>query len=276
MSAGQYRKRPVVVEAMRYGTNNGWQIRAWSKSAVIESPVLDPTPDNPTGHYLQILTLEGMMSAGVGDWIIRGVKGEFYPCKPDIFELTYEPADNPAPPPPATDPHEPKKPRRAPTREEFIATLNGFRDLKSDGDVILNNAMVEVDLIKAFDTLAAERDAARAALQAQGEIRLDIRGASELRLRVGTLLQLHWKTLTDEQLLAIKAICDKAAGVKPSQDPRIEAWRALTEEERSYRVEDLRTWADLVEAGATLDGADHGPSPLRIAASALEALGEKA
>lgn len=54
--------------------------------------------------------------------------------------------------------HEPKEPRRAPTREEFIATLNRFRDLESDGVVILNNAIVEVDLIKAFDALADERD----------------------------------------------------------------------------------------------------------------------
>jgi len=57
-------------------------------------------------------------------------------------------------------------------------------------------------------------------------------------------------------------------------DPRIEAWRALDAEQRSYRVDDLRTWADMVEAGAAPDGADHGPSPLRIAAAALEALAE--
>ena len=60
------------------------------------------------------------------------------------------------------------------------------------------------------DKAEAERDAARVALHAQGEIRLDIRGASELRLRVGTLLQLHWKTLTNAQLDAIQAICAEA------------------------------------------------------------------
>jgi hypothetical protein len=41
---------------------------------------------------LAVYTLEGVMKASVGDWIIRGVKGELYPCKPDIFEATYEPA----------------------------------------------------------------------------------------------------------------------------------------------------------------------------------------
>ncbi len=45
------------------------------------------------GYSLTIRTLEGVMRADIGDMIIRGVKGEFYPCKPDIFEATYEPAD---------------------------------------------------------------------------------------------------------------------------------------------------------------------------------------
>ena len=43
------------------------------------------------GHVIAIDTLEGEMHADPGDWIIRGVQGEFYPCKPDIFEATYEP-----------------------------------------------------------------------------------------------------------------------------------------------------------------------------------------
>ena len=47
-----------------------------------------PTPDSYKGIYIQ--TLEGTMLASVGDYIIKGVKGEFYPCKPDIFEATYE------------------------------------------------------------------------------------------------------------------------------------------------------------------------------------------
>ena len=48
---------------------------------------------SPQGEPLLVIqTLEGDMSAALGDWIIKGVKGEFYPCKPDIFEVTYEPA----------------------------------------------------------------------------------------------------------------------------------------------------------------------------------------
>ena len=52
-------------------------------------------PSDPTdvAEWVAIPTLEGTMRAEIGDWIIRGVKGEFYPCKPDIFEATYEPAD---------------------------------------------------------------------------------------------------------------------------------------------------------------------------------------
>ena len=89
----KYRKKPVVIEAEEYTGDNGWKINQWSENKVIESPVLEPTEDNPSGTYLQIETLEGWMTAIVGDWIIRGVKGEFYPIKNDIFLLTYEKAD---------------------------------------------------------------------------------------------------------------------------------------------------------------------------------------
>lgn len=88
----KYRKKPVIIEAIQYTGQNGHEIHSWSKSAILESPVPEPTSDNPTGAYLQIKTLEGTMTAKVGDWIIRGVKGEFYPCKPEIFAATYEPA----------------------------------------------------------------------------------------------------------------------------------------------------------------------------------------
>ena len=86
----QYRKKPVVIDAIQYTGHNGHEIYNISGKKVVESPVLEPTQNNPTGAYLQIKTLEGMMTAIVGDWIIKGVQSEFYPCKPDIFELTYE------------------------------------------------------------------------------------------------------------------------------------------------------------------------------------------
>ncbi len=89
----KYRKKPVVIEAVQFVGDNGMDISVWSEGKVYSSPILEPTGDNPAGHYVQINTLEGVMTAIVGDWIIKGVKGEFYPCKPDIFEATYEKVD---------------------------------------------------------------------------------------------------------------------------------------------------------------------------------------
>lgn len=84
-----YRKLPVGVEAIQYTGNNGMELKKWSDGAVYESPVAEPSEGNPTGEYVQIKTLEGVMTGIVGDYIIKGVKNEFYPCKRDIFEQTY-------------------------------------------------------------------------------------------------------------------------------------------------------------------------------------------
>ncbi len=92
----KYRKKPVVIEAVQWTGNNRAEIEEWSNKAVICSPVLEPTEDNPTGAYLQIQTLEGTMIGTVGDYVIKGVHGEFYPCKPDIFTETYEPVGSEA------------------------------------------------------------------------------------------------------------------------------------------------------------------------------------
>ena len=95
----KYRKKPVVIEAMRYdGTAAGatpvidW---ALSSGGTIRYECGD---DDGCGgmagvHFLAVETLEGKMLANGGDFIIRGVQGEFYPCKPDIVEATYEEAD---------------------------------------------------------------------------------------------------------------------------------------------------------------------------------------
>lgn len=79
----QYRKKPVVIEAVQLTRE------------VLDAP--HPSPLHfvgvtyyPVEGYAVIPTLEGDMRANLGDWIIRGVKGELYPCKPDIFEATYE------------------------------------------------------------------------------------------------------------------------------------------------------------------------------------------
>lgn len=89
--ARKYRKKPVIVEAVRYdgtpisahniiewGKKNGCEIALQQSIEVIATPLI-------------VSTLEGLMTANVGDYIIRGVAGEMYPCKPDIFAETYYP-----------------------------------------------------------------------------------------------------------------------------------------------------------------------------------------
>lgn len=89
----KYRKKPVVIEAIQFTGGNGWEVARWSDRQAYATPALEVSEDNPTGQCLKVDTLEGTMTAIVGDWIIRGIKGELYPCKPDIFEATYEPAE---------------------------------------------------------------------------------------------------------------------------------------------------------------------------------------
>lgn len=81
----QYRKRPIVIEAIQNtgGSKCHLDIAGW---------MAQDADFGPEGE-VYIETLEGTMRADVGDWIIKGVQGEFYPCKPDIFEATYEKAE---------------------------------------------------------------------------------------------------------------------------------------------------------------------------------------
>ena len=79
----KYQKKPVVVETLQWtGTTEN-----------IDEMMEFMHSDNLTiiDGDLLIETLEGFMAASAGDYVIKGVKGEFYPCKPDIFKLTYEP-----------------------------------------------------------------------------------------------------------------------------------------------------------------------------------------
>ncbi|MCG3184707.1 MAG: hypothetical protein ICCCNLDF_02835 [Planctomycetes bacterium] len=87
---GHFRKRPVVVEARQFTGDNAEELIAWAKRERAPSAYPVWASDVRT---LSVATLEGTMRALPNDWIIKGVKGEFYPCKPDIFEQTYEPAD---------------------------------------------------------------------------------------------------------------------------------------------------------------------------------------
>jgi hypothetical protein len=74
-----FRKKPVVIQAVQWTGSNAGEVTAFLGGAHWwdeKGPIIE--------------TLEGELHASVGDWIIKGVQGEFYPCKPDIFEATYE------------------------------------------------------------------------------------------------------------------------------------------------------------------------------------------
>ena len=83
MKANKYKKKPVVIEALQWTGENDKEMELFLGSYFM--------------HYfysgkkkMVILTLEGVVAATVGDYIIKGVHGEFYPCKPDIFDETYD------------------------------------------------------------------------------------------------------------------------------------------------------------------------------------------
>lgn len=88
---GAYRKKPVVIEAVQFPQMFDIDARLALEEWIGSFGARDRFIYH--GDKLIIKTLEGPMKARVGDWIIRGVKGEFYPCKPDIFAATYEPLD---------------------------------------------------------------------------------------------------------------------------------------------------------------------------------------
>ena len=78
----KFRKKPVVIEAVQWTGLNTQEVYDFCNSGSRDCHVM--------GDNLLINTLEGVMTASNGDWIIRGVNGEHYPCKPDIFAQTYE------------------------------------------------------------------------------------------------------------------------------------------------------------------------------------------
>ena len=75
----KYRKKPIVIEAVQFTGDNHEEIKEFGAQGF-----------NAGIRNMVIKTLEGEMTALSGDWIIKGIQGEFYPCKPDIFEQTYE------------------------------------------------------------------------------------------------------------------------------------------------------------------------------------------
>lgn len=82
----KYRKKPVVIEAMQFNPKTNWP------SCVIPWSSQESRPRDMSFGFID--TLEGKMHVQADDWIIKGIKGEFYPCKPDIFEATYELVEN--------------------------------------------------------------------------------------------------------------------------------------------------------------------------------------
>lgn len=100
MEIKTFRKKPVEIQAVKFegGALNASYIIDWilandSTARYVDAQFIE-TPEGfiaeAIREHIAIDTLEGTMRAAVGDWIIRGVQGEFYPCKPDIFKDTYE------------------------------------------------------------------------------------------------------------------------------------------------------------------------------------------
>jgi len=86
----KFKKKPIVIEAVQFLTaDDEWRVRSFMLETGEESHAIGIPP-----YALEIATLEGKMRVDFGDWVIRGVKNEYYPCKPDIFDATYERVDD--------------------------------------------------------------------------------------------------------------------------------------------------------------------------------------
>ncbi len=92
----RYVKKPIVIEAVKWKGFNNDEIKDFAGDSVKIEVIREGDADNgiPPSVDCSIETLEGVMKANVGDYIIKGVNGEFYPCKQDIFEKTYDKADD--------------------------------------------------------------------------------------------------------------------------------------------------------------------------------------
>lgn len=89
----KFRKKPVVIEAVQFQPDTLTELYHFMDITGRGSFRDCGFGIDPEDGQFKITTLEGVHIARVGDWIIKGVKGEFYPCKPDIFAATYEPAE---------------------------------------------------------------------------------------------------------------------------------------------------------------------------------------
>ena len=101
----KYRKKPVVIKAFQMTKERRWDNSEWpnwlnvawqqgpGENGLWPNPDVPPNPEHKSADELVCGTLEGVHIVTPGDYIIQGIKGEIYPCKPDIFELTYEPVE---------------------------------------------------------------------------------------------------------------------------------------------------------------------------------------
>ena len=90
---GKYRKKPVTIDAEQWTGDNMEAILKFLGDTQIAADKNHYVDEQRLPGGLIIKTLEGEHQAAIGDWIIKGVQGEFYPCKPDVFEATYEAAE---------------------------------------------------------------------------------------------------------------------------------------------------------------------------------------
>lgn len=96
MNVALFRKKPITVEAIQWTGDNLFEVTIFTdvfppdKDSMFAGRLWEQYEDRVKRKGLKIRTLEGVMLANIGDWIIKGIKGECYPCKPDIFESTYE------------------------------------------------------------------------------------------------------------------------------------------------------------------------------------------
>lgn len=93
----KYKKKPVEIEAWQFTKKNfSKSVPHWIRDKFARDKLTKETPITLWSQYAgeviegEIFTLEGIHKVNENDWIIKGVKGEFYPCKPDIFKMTYE------------------------------------------------------------------------------------------------------------------------------------------------------------------------------------------
>lgn len=86
----KFKKKPVVIEAVNWNGDNILEVMAFMHPV---EPIYMGKQFSNADELIGIETLEGLMVARKGDWIIRGVKGELYPCQPDIFDMTYDPVE---------------------------------------------------------------------------------------------------------------------------------------------------------------------------------------